>query len=68
MVNRRFQTKIPHGFEMVAGARLVGPREAASIENLQRIHSVAFFTNCPRIKLNAITCDISRVVSEAPIA
>src|ERR1700751_5067749 len=42
--------------------------ESAAIENLQRIHSIAFFANSRRIKPNAMTCDLSRVVSQAPIA
>ena len=64
MVNAGFRKLEPYGFEIVHGpAAAILSHESASIENLQRIHSVGFFTNFRPVNLNANTCNLSKAVS-----
>jgi hypothetical protein len=61
MVNVGFPKKARYGFEMVDAAnacRIFGTGEA-SIETFQRIETVGFLAKFRRIKLNAMTCDLS---------
>jgi Family of unknown function (DUF5330) len=69
MVNVGFPGNTWYGFEMVDAPDACHPSHGgASIENLQRIESVGLFANFRQIKLNAITCDLSRTVNQEPIA
>src|SRR5512139_2608478 len=61
MVNVGFPPFRAYGFEMVDAGPKPGP---ASIENL-RANRIG--GNFRRIKLNAITCDLSRAVSHVPL-
>jgi hypothetical protein len=59
-----------YGFEIVDAmpAAWQMPWRINGTEFLARPESIDFFEKAPRIKLNAITCDLSRDGSAAPIA
>src|ERR1700722_9530325 len=63
---RRVSRTLRVWFRNGGGARRAA--KAPSIENLRQIESVGFFVNFRRIKFNANTCDLSKAVSQGPIA
>jgi hypothetical protein len=63
MVNGKFPDRAGHGFEMVDLDESCSP-ETGIIRNSTREFG-NFFANPARIKPNAITCDLSRNVSQA---
>jgi hypothetical protein len=61
MVNVGFPENNRYGFEMVdaADACRISRAGGASIETLWRIKPVGILANFRRVKLNAMTCDLS---------